>query len=297
MIIEENPIVHFNDLIKRGEGISAYMQTKNGQDYLKDTILSIIDQVDEIICVFNNSIDNTEQILVELEQTYPEKIKVYKYVPEVHPQNSQKYLDTHENSVHSFSYYSNFALSKTTKKYCIKVDDDEIFFPNSLTNLKNIIEKEGDTFAIGIRGINIFDYKNKLYVNLSDEYTDGYDTFLYKYNKKYKFFKTQRYESFVTPYIKNVSVVFYHTKRCKKDRGINNYLLNDNPKSRYNEMSMNFFNNLNLVNIERYIDGTSLIDPSVLNFKYINNSNKSYDFKLLNTYEDEIENKLAETKN
>ena len=166
MIIEENPIVLFNDSIKREDGISAFMRIKNGEDYLEATILSIINQVDEIICVFNDCNDNTEQILIKLEEMYPNLIKVYKYIPPVYVVNSEKYLQTSENSVNSISYYYNFALSKTTKKYCIKVDDDELFFDNSLINIKNIIEKGSDAFCIGIRGINLFDYENKLYINL-----------------------------------------------------------------------------------------------------------------------------------
>ena len=121
MIIEENPVINYNDSIKRENGISAFMRIKNGEDYLRVSILSIINQVDEIICVFNSSIDKTEDILVELEKKYPKIIKVYKYIPDVYPPNSQKYIETDETSVHSLAYYYNFALSKTTKKYCIKV--------------------------------------------------------------------------------------------------------------------------------------------------------------------------------
>ena len=115
MFIEENPIINFDDSIFREDGISAFMRIKNGEDYLKASILSIINQVDEIICVFNECNDNTENILIKLEKKYS-KIKVYKYIPSVYVMNSEKYLEIDENSINSFSFYSNFALSKTTKK-------------------------------------------------------------------------------------------------------------------------------------------------------------------------------------
>ena len=189
MIIEESPIVIFIPENNRQPGISAFMRIKNGEDYLKATILSIINQVDEIICVFNDCNDNTENILVELENEYS-KIKVYKYIPQVYVMNSEKYLETEENSVHSFSYYSNFALSKTTKKYCIKIDDDELFFPNILTKLKNELYKTNNKYSIGIRGINLVDYKEELFVNNNDIYTNGGDTIFFKYNNDNKFLKT-----------------------------------------------------------------------------------------------------------
>ena len=70
MIIEESPIVIFIPENNRQPGISAFMRIKNGEDYLKATILSIINQVDEIICVFNECNDNTENILIKLEKKY-----------------------------------------------------------------------------------------------------------------------------------------------------------------------------------------------------------------------------------
>jgi glycosyltransferase involved in cell wall biosynthesis len=297
MIIEENPVVIFKDNLQRENGISAFMRIKNGEDYLKQTILSIINQVTEIICVFNNSNDNTEDILLELEKKYPKIIKVYKYIPEVYPPNSQKYIETNETSVHSLVYYYNFALSKTTKKYCIKIDDDEIFFPNSLNKIKSIIEKSKEAFSIGIRGINLFDFNNKLYINLENEFTMGLDTLFFKYNKNCRFTKTQLFEIFLSPYkIKEVKTVFYHTKMCKKDRGINNYLLNENEKSRYYYMSINVLNNIKLIDIDTYLKEKKLIHPNKLNFKYINNSNKKYDLNILNSIENDIINKLPPAK-
>jgi hypothetical protein len=274
------------------------MRIKNGEDYLKATILSIINQVDEIICVFNDCNDNTENILIKLEQMHPKLIKVYKYIPPAYVMNSEKYLDTLENSVNSFSYYSNFALSKTTKKYCVKVDDDELFFSNSLINVRNIIQKNNDIISIGLRGINLFDFKNELYINLNDEFTCGSDTILFKYNEKCRFYKTQNLERFNCPFkIDKIITVFYHTKRCKKDRGINNYLLNDNKKSRYNKITIDYFNNLKLIDLNKYLNGKTYEHPSNLNFKYINNSKKIYDSNVLNTFENNINNKINKDVN
>jgi glycosyltransferase involved in cell wall biosynthesis len=289
MFIEENPVVTFDDSLIRQDGISAFMRIKNGEDYLKESILSIISQVDELICVFNGCTDNTENILLELEKQYPTKMKIYKYIPEVYPVNSKKYLETEEKSVHSLVYYYNFALSKTTQKYCIKFDDDQIYFPNKLLELKKEMELSKENYTVGSKGINLFDYNKELYINLNDEFTDGRDILFFKYNKNCCFKKSLNYEVFYTPdKIKRRDILFYHTKRCKKDRGINNYLLNDNPKSRYNNINIEYFNNLKLININDYLKDKSFKKPDILGFVYINNSNKIYDVNIFFSLENKI---------
>jgi hypothetical protein len=288
MIIEDSPIINFIPENDRKDGISAFMRIKNGEDYLEVTILSIINQVDEIICVFNDCNDNTEKILIRLEKKYS-KIKVYKYIPSVYVVNSQKYLETDENSINSFSYYSNFALSKTSKKYCIKVDDDEIFFPNVFKKLKYELEKNNDKYSIGIKGINIIDYKKKIYVNHNNIATGGGDTIFFKYNNNNKFYKTTNFEKFNGPIICRLEIAFYHTKRCKKDRGINNYELNENINSRYNEINKNYFNTLLLIPLQKYInENFFLMHPVKLGFKFINNSIKKYNDSFFNSLEESI---------
>ena len=283
MIILENPIIEFNDNIPRKDGISAFMRIKNGEDYLKESILSIINQVDEIICVFNDSTDNTENILVELENLYPEKIKVFKYIPIVYPPNSENYLKTPENSVNSLAYYYNFALSKTTMSHIIKVDDDEIFFPNILRKLKSYNQ------TYGIRGVNLFDYDNNLYVNKNEEFTGGGDKILCKYSKNCRFQKYINCEKFIQPNkISKIILSFYHLKRCKKDRGINNYLLTTNQKSRYLNITINFFKNINLIKFDEYNKNKNLPSPLLLGFKFINDSKKEYKELLFEEYEKKI---------
>jgi glycosyltransferase involved in cell wall biosynthesis len=289
MFIEENPIINFDDSIIRQDGISAFMRIKNGEDYLKASILSIINQIDELICVFNGCTDNTEKILLKLEKQYPTKMKVYKYIPEVYPVNSEKYLNTEEDSVHSLVYYYNFALSKTTKKYCMKLDDDQIYFSNKLLELKKEMDLSKENYTIGIKGINLFDFKNELYVNLSDECTSGGDILFFKYNNTCCFKKDSKFETFVTSDVINrLETLFYHTKRCKKDRGINNYLLNDNPNSRYNTINIDYFKNLNPININNYLKDKAFNNPNTLGFEYINNSNKIYDSNVFSILEKKV---------
>jgi hypothetical protein len=88
--------------------------------------------------------------------------------------------------------------------------------------------------------------------------------------------------------LNRLETLFYHTKRCKKDRGINNYLLNDNPNSRYNTINIDYFKNLNLINIYNYLKNKSFLKPNNLGFEFINNSNKIYDSNIFSILENKI---------
>lgn len=272
-MIVEDPKIEFNE--NRSEGISAFMRIKNGEEFLEYSIRSILNQVDEIVCVYNDCTDNTESILKRLSTEYPDVIKVYKYVPKVFPPNSELYISLPADHPQSLVHYYNFALSKTTKNIVFKMDDDEIFFPNSLRELRKEVNEK---ISIGLRGINLFDYSGKLYINKNEYKTGGGDTLLFKYNPSCKFKKSNNYEVFShNSKVKKISDAFYHLKRCKKDRGINNYNLEENKNSRYNKITFDFFKNLDLLELEK--------TPNELGFELWNNSKKEYNSRKIQKLE------------
>jgi glycosyltransferase involved in cell wall biosynthesis len=288
MIVVESPEIKFIDIDKREEGVSGMLRVKNGQDYLRLSVLSVINQLDELIIVFNDSNDNTENIVIELEKEYPDKIKVYKYIPIVYPPNNDKYLETHEDSYHSLAYYYNFTMSKTTKTFVMKIDDDQLYFPDTIKKMR---EKCNDYNCIGNKGINLFDYQEKLYIIDKYKYTAGGDIMLFKYNPKCYFIKTNKYEVLKHNYKELKSIIgHYHLKFCKKDRGYDNYNLNKY-KSRYYQMfkdRININNNFTLFN-ENIINKLNLdYTPFDLGFYFINNSIKYYKIEEFNDIEKDL---------
>lgn len=285
MIIVSDPYI-INEK-KEKDGISAIMRIKNGEDYLEQTINTIANQVNEIICIFNDSNDNTEKILVKLEKKFPAKIKVFKYVPKVFPPGSKEFKLLKEDSFNSLVNYYNFALSKATYKYIFKLDDDQLYFPEIIKNIK---KKEilWDKFCVGLKGINLFDHYEKLYINKNNIFTNGTDILFFKYNETCKFTKSMNCEKFVSNLqIKEIIISFYHTKFCKKDRGINNYNIEQN-NIYYKKVSDAFFNNVNLIDFEVFNEKKKYINPVFLGFKFINNSIKQYNCLLYNKKEKEI---------
>lgn len=285
MKVETSPVLDFSKA--RTPGISAMMRIKNGEDYLEASIRSVVDQVDEIICVFNDSTDQTENILLSLEEEF-EHLKVFKYIPKVYPPNSIGYLKTPENSPHSLAYYYNFALSKTTKEYVFKLDDDQLYFKGIIQTLKKKLNNPQT--SIGLRGINLIDLKQKLYIDKSAKVTAGADILLFKYNSSCKFIKIDLYEQFSSNHKRiGIENVFYHTKRCKKDRGINNYdLVDKNKQSRYYNMTKSFFNNMNLIPFDDWNKTQNLPDPFELGFSFVNEGKKVYNVSEFQNFENNI---------
>lgn len=68
----------------RKEGISAFARLKNAEEFLEKVVESYMDFYDEIVLVDNNSTDATPRICEQLAKKYPEKIKFFRYTPEVY---------------------------------------------------------------------------------------------------------------------------------------------------------------------------------------------------------------------
>lgn len=130
MMIEqvENPTIDWNSFgaENRENGLSGFMRVRNEAEYLEEAVDSWINQLDELVIVYNNCQDNSEEIIVKCLQKYPNKIKAFHYIPIVYPQGSEKFKALPADDVHSLVNYYNFSLSKTTKKWAIKIDGDLI---------------------------------------------------------------------------------------------------------------------------------------------------------------------------
>jgi glycosyltransferase involved in cell wall biosynthesis len=272
MIEVENPTLEFIPSEKREPGVSGILRVKNGEDFLQLCVESIIDQIDELICVYNDCTDNTENILIELEKKYSKKVKVFHYLPKVYPSNKKIYAKITDSDPRGMAMYYNFALSKTTKKYVMKFDDDMLMLPNAIEMLLKAMKKN---HYVGIRGINLLDYNQELHYNTKHPLTAGRDIILFEYNKRCHYYNTSRCEVFRCPYkLHKVITCFYHLKLCKRDRGHNNYKL-DESKTR-------FFNAFKKVMISKNFQKFNHkqfnmpASPEELGFSYVNKSIKTY---------------------
>lgn len=211
-------------------GISALMRIKNGAEFLRLSIESHLPYFDEIVACYNDCSDETEAILLELQQEHPDKIKLYHYLPKVHPPLSEgnKQADTH--SVHSLANYYNYTLSKA--QYCVatKLDDDHLAIT---PNLAKVVAKVRQDIARGVRKIYTFSGVNllgkpqeqlKVYGNLP--FVGTGDHMFFPVCSNIYFRQTEKYEAFVfdKPRFEKEyqGILYFHLKHVKKDLGFAN---------------------------------------------------------------------------
>ncbi|WP_413516850.1 hypothetical protein [Photobacterium phosphoreum] len=290
--IEHNPIVDFSrmDMNNRNDGLSGFIRAKNEGEYIYQVISSWILLVDELIIVFNDCSDNTEEEIKRAIKDFGiDKIKAYKYMPKVYPQGSKEHIELPPNDIHSLVNYYNYALSKTTMKYAVKIDGDIIYDLSVCDNINTYISKNSINGYFKLHGINLIDNMGKLYVASNSKFCGmNGDLCIFPVNKSTIFKHRIEFE-----YLDLTSLnddggcyAYYHMKFVKEDMGFGNYLLLENPNSRYINITKNFIIGLKFLPIEKVLNdyNIDLSLPEHLNISPIYNRNyiKEYKSKLYN---------------
>lgn len=128
---------------KLKNGLSGLMRVKNEASFIDSCIDSCIDALDELIIVYNDCIDETPKIVERKRQQYPDKIKVYAYNNHIlsHNLTEEEFeiaKKLPEDSPRLHSNQCNYALSKVSYKYAVKIDADQLYFADELKKWRNI---------------------------------------------------------------------------------------------------------------------------------------------------------------
>lgn len=123
--------------MKMRSGISGILRVKNDGPFIERCVRSCIDALDELIIVYNDCSDNSEEEIVRMHRLYPDKIKVYEYPHKLIAHNLTKEemdyaLGLPADSPFLLSSYYNFALSKASYRHAMKIDADQIYFIDDL---------------------------------------------------------------------------------------------------------------------------------------------------------------------
>lgn len=122
--------MNINDFFKkRKKWISWILRTKDWWLFLEKVVKSFIDYVDELVIINNNSSDNTKEICFKLINEFWDKVKYYEYNYDI-----IRDLNKTTSSINSFAYYSNWSISKASYSTIFKVDDDNLFIDNLISN-------------------------------------------------------------------------------------------------------------------------------------------------------------------
>lgn len=130
----------------RKVGLSGLMRVKNDAQTLAQSIDSCIDALDELIITYHECTDGSAQIIENKKRQYPNKILVIPYPYHVigveATEEEYEYAKTlpfgHPQLL--ATYYNN-ALQYVNYKYVVKIDADQIYFTQALSDLRNHILK------------------------------------------------------------------------------------------------------------------------------------------------------------
>jgi predicted O-linked N-acetylglucosamine transferase (SPINDLY family)/glycosyltransferase involved in cell wall biosynthesis len=212
------------DTAKRIYGISGFMKIRNESEFLPDVIESWIHELDELIIVFNQCTDNTEEIVQQFADKYTNKIKAYKYIPVVHRIGTKEHQDTNVNDIHNFAHYVNYALSKTKFSVCVLVDGDDIAIPTNLNKAtKYIRENELSNTCLIYSGVNLYKNKNnKLIVSNNNLFCGDGDHCFFTVSTNNRYLKTDRWEYLNKTGLSQqyMGFMYYHAKYLKQDKGV-----------------------------------------------------------------------------
>lgn len=117
--------------------VSGIMRVKNDGMFIESCIESCIDALDELIVVYNDCTDNSAEEIERMRTKYPGKIRVYEYPHKVYGvgltrEEYELAKSLPDDSPHLLSAYCNFALSRVTSQYALKIDADQVYFTNIL---------------------------------------------------------------------------------------------------------------------------------------------------------------------
>ena len=248
---------------KLEKGISLIIRAKNEESNIKECIESVIDLVDEIIFVDNNSTDNTYNLMKKYENKY-KKIKLYQYNINVSKVGIEHKNALKNNNKNTLGTFYNWCLSKATKYNVFKWDADFICIKSNFIQLveKYNLRNRDDKFSIWFTGKTLFENNNKYYLN----YNSFYDEFrIFSYKNNFCWYDGNTCE-YTEPYLNScisskkyrfLHPLFYEIKRTSLDefkersslidnRDIKDfYILNnlkDNKKSDLIEINNNLIN-------------------------------------------------------
>ena len=221
----------------RRPGISAFMRIRNGAFSLEAAIRSHIHHFDEIVAVYNRCTDETPEILARLAEEFRGRLRVWHYLPQVHPPGSSGHRSTPADHPQSLVNYYNFALSRTRFTHVTKLDDDHVAMGDATARL--VADVRAGRAAQGemacFSGVNLArDAAGQVGLLASEPFSGSGDIGIFPVTPECRFVKDRRFEVLRLGLPRRFhSFVYWHLKYLKPDMGFGNYDLEQNPKSRY----------------------------------------------------------------
>jgi hypothetical protein len=197
-------------------GISGCFRVRNDHEFLYEAVTSHLPYLDEAVIALQPSDEKTEAVVAELE-TLP-KVRVVRYpVAPVFITDSE-WGSVPENSIRSFVYLSNWALSQCRYSWIARVEADVICL-SSFCKIRERIEREPDKNVLYGRVILNVAGRGRDQVSATVPRNGGWDEAVFPNHPSYHFVRRPKYEVLENPH-EAVCVGWsaLHYKRSKADK-------------------------------------------------------------------------------
>lgn len=172
VILSMGKNIYYNSGCNLKNGLSGFIRAKNEARFIEASIDSCIEALDELIIVYNDCTDETPAIVEKKRRQYPDKIKAYAYNNHIlsHNLTDEEFeiaKNLPEDSPRLHSSQCNYALSKVTYKYAVKIDPDQLYFADELKKWRDVCSKDvfikwNVTFVLGWLFMNYFSVYRRL---------------------------------------------------------------------------------------------------------------------------------------
>lgn len=131
----------------RKAGLSGIIRAKNEGRFIGTCIDCVIGSLDELIVVYNDCTDDTDAILKDKVKQYGDKLKVFPYnynvlYSKLSPEEYEYAISLPEDSPRLHSTQCNFALDQASYQYAVKIDPDQLYFPEEVARWRAICRGE-----------------------------------------------------------------------------------------------------------------------------------------------------------
>lgn len=182
---------------------------------MEKSIKSHLKWLDEVVLAVQPSDDNTIEIAARLAKTTP-KIKVYKYPVVPHFIDHPDFAKDPVNSIYSFVFFSNWALSKCAYSWIAKTEGDVICLDPFEEIVKHIRKEPDVTRYYGRYILNVAGEKCDK-ISLQKPRNHGLDEAVFNNNPNlYHFEHGGKWEVIEAHDKKYNGFSALHMKRCKK---------------------------------------------------------------------------------
>lgn len=160
--------------------ITAYIRLANEENTILPCLESIRNIFDQILVIYSEITDRSLELIYNyIKQNNIQNITIKKYPYHVLPPHSKQYISKEFNIENSLAAYYNFGLQFINTDLLMKIDADQIYFNNLLsqfidTSIKTI---RHDT-VIGCRGYNCIIKNENLFLHAKQKLNGGNDHFI-----------------------------------------------------------------------------------------------------------------------